>query len=199
MKYFSKIFVRGAFTLLPFGLTFIILFSFLAWMEDFSKQALSIIAREFYFPGLGLIIGIAFICLLGFLTTMPFMEKVIATFELPFKNVPILKSVYSAAKSMADFFSPDSKTNEEQQVVVVKFPGFEAELIGFVTRRNLNDMPDEFAKTDRVAVFLPLSYQMGGLTVFIPRAYIRKTNMKVEKAMRSVLTAWMPVREDANT
>ena len=57
-------------------------------------------------------------------------------------------------------------------------------------------MPAEFSKNDRVAVFLPLSYQVGGLTVFIPRSYIKNTNLKVEVAMKSVLTAWMPGRSD---
>lgn len=194
MKDFSRVFLRGVFTLLPFGLTALILFSFLAWTEEIARKLFSVVASEIYFPGLGLFIGIGLIYGLGVLTTVPFMTKVIQLFELPFTNVPILKSIYSAVKSLSDYFSPEG-TGTEQQVVVVKFPGFDAEMIGFVTRTHLRDMPSEFTKEDRVAVFLPLSYQVGGLTIFVPRSYVKKTGMKVEVAMRSALTAWMPGRE----
>jgi uncharacterized membrane protein len=194
MRVLSKLFLRGIFTLLPFGLTAVILISFLRWTERLTGELFSMFASDIYFPGLGLIIGVVFILTLGLVTTMPFMVQVIRFIELPFKNVPILNSVYNAVKSLSDYFSPESK-NADQQVVLVKFPGFDAELLGLVTRRNLNDMPAQFTKGERVAVFLPLSYQVGGLTVFIPREYIRRIDMKVEMAMRSTLTAWMPGQE----
>ncbi len=196
LKTFSKLFLRGVFTLLPFSLTVIILVAFLGWIESNSQKFFDLFGFEFYFPGLGLLIGVALVCFLGFITTLKFTDKIIQALELPFKNVPILKSVYSAVKSLSDYFSPDSK-NIDQHVVVVKFPGIDAELMGLVTRRHLNDMPNEFNKADRVAVFLPLSYQIGGLTIFIPREYIKKTDMKVEVAMRSALTAWMPTSQDS--
>jgi uncharacterized membrane protein len=195
LKSFSKYFLRGMFTLLPFGLTLLVLFSFLAWTEELSKSVFSVVASEIYFPGLGLIIGICLVCALGFLTTLPFAAKIIDAIELPFKNMPIIKSVYTALKSLSDFFSPDSQ-HSDQQVVVVKLPGSEIEMMGFVTRRNLNDLPNEFTKIDRVAVFLPMSYMVGGLTIFVPRSHIKKTNIKVEEAMRSALTAWMPSSEE---
>lgn len=191
MKKFTKYFILGAVTLLPFGLTAFVLISFLKWVEDLTKQVFLVVASEFYFPGFGLICGIALVCFLGFLTTMPFMGKVIQAIELPFKNVPILKSVYTAVKSLSDYFSPDGN-HSDQQVVIVKLPGTDAEVVGFITRQNLNDLPNEFTKENRIAVFLPLSYQVGGLTVFVPRDRVRKVNMKVEVAMRSALTAWMP-------
>jgi uncharacterized membrane protein len=194
MKKLSKYFLRGIFTLLPFGLTVIILVSFLSWTETYSRDVFEALAVDFYFPGLGLIIGVVLICLLGFFTTLPFTDRILQAVEMPFKNVPILKSVYSAIKSLSDYFSPEAE-NADQQVVVFQMPGTQIEMIGLVTRSHINDLPKEFSKEDRVAVFLPLSYIIGGLTIFVPRSAIRKTDMKVEVAMRSALTAWMPGRE----
>jgi uncharacterized membrane protein len=156
------------------------------------------VASDFYFPGLGLAIGIAIICGLGFLTTVPFFERILMAAELPFKNVPIIKSIYNAVKNLSDYFSPESQTAHQQQVVVVKMPGIPFEVVGLVTRQQLNDLPAGFSKDDRVAVFIPLSYMVGGLTVFVPRAHIQKIDMRVEVAMRSALTAWMPGRADNN-
>ena len=191
MKMFPKYFFRGLVTLLPFGLTVFILVSFLLWVEESTRKVLTTISNDINIPGLGLVVGMVLICFLGFLTTLPLAEKVIDAMELPFKNMPIVKSIYSAIKSLSDYFSPES-SNVNQQVVLVKLPWNDAEVMGLVTRKNLNDLPNEFAKDDRIAVFLPLSYQVGGLTVFLPRSQVRKVNMPVEVAMRSAITAWMP-------
>jgi len=198
MKKLSKYFIRGVFTLLPFGLTVLILLSFLSWTESLSKAAFSGVGSEFYFPGMGLIIGIAGICGLGFLTTLPFFERIMLAAELPFKNVPIIKSIYSAIKNLSDYFSPESHGANQQQVVVVRLPGTELEWIGLVTRQDLSDLPKEITKDDRVAVYFPLSYQVGGMTVFMPRSYIKKMDMRVEQAMQATLMAWLPTREKNN-
>jgi len=195
MKQLSKYFLMGALTLLPFGLTVAIVLSFLSWVDGLSQKVFSFISSDFYFPGLGIAIGLSLICLLGYFTTLPFAAKVLKALELPFRNVPILKSIYSAVKNLSDYFSPNG-ANSDQQVVVVRVPGFEAEFMGLVTRRDLNDMPKEFTRESRVAVFIPLSYQVGGITVFMPRSYIQRTDMKVEQAMKSALTAWMPSRDE---
>jgi uncharacterized membrane protein len=102
--------------------------------------------------------------------------------------------VYSALKSFADYFSPGGE-HGVQQVVVVKIPGQPLELVGFLTRKSLKEMPVGFTKENKVAVFFPMSYQIGGFTMFIPREWTTPINMPVEVAMRSALTAWMPGRE----
>jgi uncharacterized membrane protein len=191
---FSKYFLRGIFTFLPFALTVVLLVSFLNWIEQISRDYLSNLAANFYFPGLGLLIGISLIYGLGVLTSLPQATKLLEFLELPFKNVPILKSVYSAVKSLADYFSPEGE-NADQQVVVVKLPDNEIEFIGLITRQNILDLPSAFSKNDRVAVFVPLSYMIGGITIFVPRRFVKHTDMRVEEAMRSALTAWMPGKE----
>ncbi len=191
LKNLTKFFIRGVFTLLPAGLTIVLLLSFFRWIDQYARQVFSTLGTDFYFPGLGLFIGVVLICLLGYMTTLTFMTKFWVLMELPFKNVPIIKSVYSAIKSLSDYFSPEGGKND-QQVVVVHIPGVEIEVVGLVTRRHLNDLAPEFSKEDRIAVYLPLSYQVGGLTVFLPRSWVKRTNMRVEVAMRSALTAWMP-------
>jgi uncharacterized membrane protein len=75
---------------------------------------------------------------------------------------------------------------------VVKFPNVAIEIVGLMTRENLKDMPVGVTRDDRVAVYFPMSYQFGGCTMFIPRAWVTPTSMSVEEAMRSIITAWLP-------
>ena len=40
-----------------------------------------------------------------------------------------------------------------------------------------------------LAVYLPMSYQIGGFTVYAPRAFLRPLDMSVEQAIRFTMTA----------
>ena len=42
---------------------------------------------------------------------------------------------------------------------------------------------------DLVSVYLPMSYQIGGFTVYVPSDHVKTIDMDVEDAMRLVLTA----------
>lgn len=179
--------------LLPIGLTIYVLVKFLTIFEQISAPILNWFLGEYYVPGMGLAMGIFFLVFLGYLGSQRFWERIFSFFEVPFKNTPIVKSIYSAIKNLADYFSGDGERSA--QVVIVKHPTLDIEMIGFLTRPTLNEMPKEFTKEDKVGVYFPMSYQIGGYTAFIPRSWVRKTDIPVEVAMRSALTAWMPGRE----
>jgi uncharacterized membrane protein len=84
-------------------------------------------------------------------------------------------------------------------VVALKAPGQELELVGLVTRQQLDDLPAGFTPGDRVAVYLPMGYMIGGYTVFVPRTWVRPIDMPVEEAMRASLFAWMGNNTEDNT
>jgi uncharacterized membrane protein len=46
-----------------------------------------------------------------------------------------------------------------------------------------------------VAVYLPLSYSMGGFTIMVQRTDVRRLDMTVEEAMRFAITAGMATKE----
>lgn len=194
LKKFWQYFLRGVITLLPFGLTIYVLLIFLVWSEATFALAITWALGEYYIPGMGLIFGIGLICILGFLVSDERTGSIFSFIEVPFKNVPIVKSIYSAVKNLADYFSPDGD-HTSRQVVVVKWPNMDLQMIGFLTRASLADMPVEFDRNDKVAVYFPMSYQIGGYTLFVPRAWVTKTELPVEVAMRSALTAWMPSKD----
>ena len=51
-------------------------------------------------------------------------------------------------------------------------------------------MPFAAAK-ETVAVYFPMSYQIGGYTLFLPRERLTPVKMSMEDAMRFVVTAGM--------
>jgi uncharacterized membrane protein len=190
-KNLSQYFFRGLITALPLGLTVYLLYVFLSWSESVAMQLIRPFIGRLYVPGMGLLLGITGIILLGMLMSQRGMGKLLSLVELPFTNLPVVKSIYSSFKSFADYFSPQRNQTTQQTVVALKLPGQPLELVGLVTRQSVGDLPAGFLQGDRVAVYLPMGYMIGGYTVFVPRDWVQPIDISVEEAMRSALFAWM--------
>ena len=67
-------------------------------------------------------------------------------------------------------------------------------LIGFVTDESPSGLAEP-GDEPRVAVYLPLSYQIGGFTMLLPRSRLTARDIGVEEAMRLVLTAGIQRRK----
>ncbi|MDP3210540.1 DUF502 domain-containing protein [Methylotenera sp.] len=190
MKRIYQYFFRGLLTALPLGLTVYLLFTFLSWAEQIAMWWVRPIIGDFYIPGLGLVLGLGGIVLLGYLVSHKYIYKVLSLIEFPFTNLPVVKSIYSSLKSFADYFAPHKK-GSSQQAVTLKIPGHALEMVGLITRQNTDGLPDGFIQGDRVAVYLPMGYMIGGYTVFVPRDWLMPIDMSAEEVMRSSLFAWM--------
>ena len=189
-------FFRGLLTALPLGLTVYLLYFFFRWTEALTMQLVRPFIGDFYLPGLGLILGLTGILLLGFLVSQRCVGKLFSLIELPFTNLPVIKSIYSSLKDFADYFSPNRNKALQQTVVALRMPGHDLEIVGLITRQYVDDLPTGFMQGDRVAVYLPMGYMIGGYTVFVPRDWVQPIDMTVEEAMRSSLFAWMSAAEN---
>ncbi|NIC39561.1 DUF502 domain-containing protein, partial [Aquabacterium sp. A08] len=149
-----------------------------------SMQLIRPFVGDFYIPGLGLLLATGAIVLTGFLISGKTTARLLSWVELPFTNLPVVKSVYSSLKSFADYFAPQPAGGASQQVVVLRPPGQDVEIVGLITRNHLRGLPPGFLPGDRVAVYLPMGYMIGGYTLFVPRDWLTPIDMSVEEAMR---------------
>jgi uncharacterized membrane protein len=99
----------------------------------------------------------------------------------------LIKSVYGALRDFMDYFSSTRQRKDLHNVVKVSFG--DAHLIGFLTREDLTDIPGLSQSGQMVAVYLPMSYQIGGYTIYLPRSRVEAIDMSFEDAMRMVMTA----------
>ena len=197
MKKLTLFFFRGLLTVLPLGLTLYIIFILITVSEKYASLLIQPLLGHLYFPGIGLLIAIAFIIILGFLISQPFLYKIFGLLELPFTNLPVVNSVYNSIKSFAEYFSDDKKT-KSNQVVIVTMPGTEIKLIGLVTRENLvGIIPEENEESleRMISVYIPMSYMVGGYTIFVHEKSIKRIDMSVEEAMKNSLLAWLTKTE----
>jgi len=190
LKRLSKHFFRGLISFLPLAITVYVLVIFVTWTERTAMWLLRPITGDFYLPGLGIALGALLILLLGILLSLRITGKLLGFVELPFTNLPLVKSIYSSLKNFADYFAPHEQ--DAQQVVLLKMPGHELSTVGLVTRQSMKGLPRGLAELDdQVAVYLPMGYMIGGYTVFVPRSWTTPIDMSVEEAMRLALIAFM--------
>lgn len=189
MKSVGKIFLTGVFTLLPILATvYLVIWLFAAVERFLGRQLLFLLPDEYYRAGMGLLAAIAVIFLTGLMMRAWLFQQLVQGGEMLLLKIPLIKVVYKALKDLFGLFS-DSKDSEALQVVSVQLPGTDMRLLGFVTRSDFSDLPPGVGAEGEVAVYLPMSYQVGGYTIMIPRGSIKPVQMSREEAMRFVLTA----------
>lgn len=188
MKHITRTFLRGLGVILPVALTLWLVI----WLAVATERLLKplfvfLLGEDLYLPGLGLLTGLALVYVVGMLVNIFVVQRLWEAFESLFSRIPLVKTVFTAIKDFFDFFS--SSPAEENATVVRVDMGSDSYLIGFVTdtspRTNAADGDD----IERIAVYLPLSYTIGGYTLMVPKSRVSALDMKPEDAMRLVLTA----------
>jgi hypothetical protein len=125
-----------------------------------------VLPENWYIRGMGLVGGIAIVIAIGLLSQILLFRKLIEFGEAILDRMPVVKSVYRATKDFVEYFSGDDE-GKFNQVVLVRHPDLKISLLGFITREDFSTLP--FGKEDEVAVYLPLSYQIAGYTIFVFR------------------------------
>lgn len=188
MNALGKLFLKGIAVVIPVTLTIAILW----WIAMSAERLLGTVLKfvlptGWYVPGMGLVAGIALIALIGLLSHVLIFQKLFKLGETILHRLPLVKSIYTAIKDFIDYLNPDKK-NEMGKVVMVQLPGQAFQLIGFVTREQFDDLPFTPAADDPVAVYMPMSYQIGGYTLFLPRSCLTPLDIPFEQGMKLVLT-----------
>jgi len=188
MNALGKLFLKGLAVVIPIALTLAILW----WMATGAERLMGAVLKftlpaGWYVPGMGLVSGIALIALIGLLSHVLIFQKLFNLGDAIFHRLPLVKTIYTALKDFIGYLSPD-KESEMGKVVMVQLPGQSFQVIGFVTREQFDDLPFTPTADDPVAVYMPMSYQIGGYTLFLPRNCLTPLDMPFEDAMRLVIT-----------
>jgi len=195
MNTIGKLFLKGLAVVIPAVLTLAIFW----WMARGAERLLGgliirILPEGWYIPGMGLVSALAITILIGLLTHVLLFQRLFDLGDRILNRLPLFKTIYAAIKDFIGYFSPDG-SKAMSKVVLIKLPGQEFELLGFVTREDFSKLPLDLTVEDPVAVYLPMSYQIGGYTLFLPRSCLTPVNMSFEDGMKLVLTGSVSRKE----
>ena len=193
MNKLISLLLKGLVAVLPISLTVYLIYWLLASGERIAKPIITwILSDALYFPGLGLLAALATLILIGFLVNLYGIRYLVKLSQSIFERIPLVKSIYGAFKDMMMVFNLSEK-KEMKSVVSLEWNG--AQVIGFITGEKTGEKL--FGDQNLVGVYVPLSYQIGGITLYISRDRLTELDIGVEEAMRLALTAGIQSGNDA--
>ena len=186
MKYILRYFLQGLLLVIPSCFTIYILFSVVRWLDGILPIEL--------FPGLRILIILAFITITGLIGSSIIARPAFNFIEYYMYKIPLINLIYSSTKDVIGAFVGDKK-KFNHPVLVRMQKGEEIYRIGFVTRENL----DTINIKDMMAVYFPDSYGFTGNLYIVSKDNIKEMNAPSSEVMKLIVSGGvsgaMPLKE----
>lgn len=186
MKYINQTFFKGLIVVLPITLTFYLLVWASVKVESiFGSTIEMLIGKWLYIPGLGILVTLLFIFLVGLLVSNYITGRFFQWLTQSLERIPLIKVIYNPLKDLMALIPGKSSSKSPQRVVLVPWMGVQA--LGLVTREELDELPG----MNLIAVYIPLSYMLGGITILVEKEKVKIVDMAVDQALKLSVTAWI--------
>lgn len=187
MKKIGSIIVKGLAAILPLALSIYLVYWLFVGTEELLRSAyLGVFPESYYFPGLGIILAVVLLFAAGLLVQTFLVQWLLKLGERIINKIPLIKSIYTSIHDFMQFAS-SSAASDADKVVAVSMPDG-SKLIGLVTSESLAEKFFDGDDAKRVGVFLPMSYNLGGYTIYVKKDQLEVLDIGVEEALRIVLT-----------
>jgi uncharacterized membrane protein len=200
----AQLFFQGVVVLAPIGVTIWVVVSLFNWVDNFLPNLLN-----FTFPlqfaevngqipkvtGLGFVVAITLVLLVGWLSSLFFVERLMSIFDKILEKTPGVKIIYSSVKDFLEAFAGNKKKFD--QPVLVNVDSTDVWRIGFITQKNT----EHFGLKDFVTVYVPHSYAISGITYIVSIDRIKKMpkGVNASEAMKYVVSGGVTTVDDAES
>jgi len=189
-------FLAGLLLTAPIGITL-----YVAWLVmDYVDSAVTGLIPAAYnpntylpfsIPGFGLIILVAVLTLIGFLTANFLGRMMVRLGERIVARLPVIRSFYSAVKQIFEtVFS--KQTQSFREVVLVEYPRKEMWALGLVIAKSAPEIQAK-APEELFSVFIPTMSFTSGYLVFLARKDMITLDMTVEECLKMVVSGGIVV------
>jgi uncharacterized membrane protein len=196
-RHFKSKLITGILTLIPLGVTFFVL-SFLfttidGWLKPIMAPIMSGVLEERYQIGMGVLATILLVYLVGLVVSNFLGQKLLGAGEKILTKIPIVREVYAPIKQVVQMALIHSDGNKFKQAVAIRTPGSPMRVIGFVT----GEFHEEGNPAPVISVFVPTSPNpTTGVLLFCDPEIVYETNMKVETAMKMLISGGIVAPDD---
>jgi uncharacterized membrane protein len=153
-------FLQGLLILGPVSITLYFIYLVFDKIDSILRPAINI-------PGLGFIIIVAFIILVGYVSSFFMMERLLSVLDKFLERAPGVKLVYSFIKDFFEAFAGNKKKFTHNVLACVD--DTDVWRVGFITQEDMSS----FGMGNYVAVYLPMSYSVAGNVYIVPMERIR--------------------------
>jgi uncharacterized membrane protein len=155
-KRFGSYFFQGLLIIAPAFFTLWAIYYIFTLFDSYTNPLFQRIFH-FSFPGIGLIVFVAFITVTGFLGSTILIQPLMNLIENLLEHTPLVKDIYSSFKDFISAFISNKK-KFDRPVIMEMGKGLGVYRMGFITQDDLT----EFGIIDKVSVYCPDSYGFTG-------------------------------------
>ncbi|TAH14039.1 MAG: DUF502 domain-containing protein [Sphingobacteriia bacterium] len=182
-------FFQGLIVLAPIGITIWVVISLFNLVDDILPNIIHAIAPSLIkkdlegnlikMPGLGFLVVISVVLLVGWLSSLFAVGRLVALLDTVLEKTPGIKFIYSSVKDFLEAFAGNKKKFDKPVLVNVDAP--DVWRIGFITQQSSID----FNLIDHLTVYVPHSYAISGITYMVPRERVKLLkNISAADAMK---------------
>ncbi len=194
MKYFRRYIVAGLLVWVPLGVTLLVL----KLVADVVQGLVKIPAAwqpevlfGVHIPYLDVFLILAFALIIlavtGLVVTNILGRQLVGLWESILERIPLVRSVYSAAKKFAEVLFADS-SDSFKKVLLIEYPRKGLYSICFQTSSELAEVQDR-TREQVICVFIPTTPNpTSGLILMVPREDVIELDMDVESAVKMVVS-----------
>jgi uncharacterized membrane protein len=191
MKHLRRYLVAGLLVWIPLGIT-IFIGSFIVRQMDKSlrfvpKEYLPETWLGFAIPGLGIILTLLVVLITGLFVANFVGRSMVGFWESLLERIPIVRTVYSAAKKFAEVVF--SESNESfKKVLLIEYPRKGMYSLAFQTATELGEVQGRTGE-EVVCTFLPTTPNpTSGYIIIVPKKDIIELDMEIDEAFKMIVS-----------
>jgi uncharacterized membrane protein len=141
----------------------------------------------FHIPGLGVLLTIVVLLVTGTLGANLFGSRIVGFWESLMSRIPLVRSIYSGAKQVAETLLSDGSTSFKR-VYLVQYPRKGVWSMCFQTSTNLEEIQGRTAE-EVICVFVPTTPNpTSGFILFVPRSELIELDMSVDEGLKMIIS-----------
>jgi uncharacterized membrane protein len=191
MKWLRRYLVAGILVWVPLAVTYALL-RFVVGLMD---RTLLLLPQQFRpeellgfpIPGLGVILTILVLLITGVLAANIVGRAFVGGWESLLDRIPVVRSVYSAAKNFAEIVFSDS-SQSFKKVLLIQYPRKGLYSLAFQTSTKLGEVQGRTGE-EIVCCFVPTTPNpTSGFIVIVPKKDVTVLDMEVDEALKMIIS-----------
>ncbi len=183
MKKYIGYFIQGLVVLAPLGFTIYIFYLLIASIGRFLGH-FNFLFNSIVDPIIVVTLSVIVITTAGFLGSSFLFKVIFNALEHAIERAPFVKIIYSSIKDFLSAFV-GSKRKFNKPVLVLINKENDISQLGFITQTDLKEMG---VSRNRVAVYLPHSYAISGVTLLVPASSVQPLDIPAADVMKFIVS-----------
>jgi uncharacterized membrane protein len=191
MKQLRRYLVAGLLVWIPLGVTIFIGRFFIGLMDRSLRFVPEAYRPEewlgFAIPGLGLILTLLVVLITGLLAANFVGRSMVGYWESLLERIPVVRSIYSAAKKFAEIVFSDS-SQSFKKVLLIEYPRKGIYSLAFQTATDLGEVQSRTGEAV-VCTFVPTTPNpTSGYIIILPKKDIIELDMEIDEAFKMIVS-----------